>query len=371
MFESLHIRGFRAFQDLQLHGLGRVNLIVGKNNIGKTTALEAIKIRCAGTGSIWELKKLLDSRQEIERELSEDGEPHLAWNLRRVFYCQSNGTGPPASPQLSIGPINAPQSTLTLELKWARIIQDEAGGVTRQIVEEVSPLESDQDVFETVVVSFGDAYRRIHTPERVFRFRPLRPGRTDADMGTVNCHYLPARGFTENEAAELWDRVVLTDIESDVLAALKIIAPDIERISLIEAGGRKGARVALVRRSGNRSPEPLKSLGDGMNRLFEMALGLANSKGGILLVDEVENGIHYSVQQELWSFVFDVASRLQSQVFATTHSWDCIEAFQKAAASHPAEGALIRLYQYENMISSNTFNERRIEILTRESIEVR
>ncbi len=229
----------------------------------------------------------------------------------------------------------------------------------------------EQDVSEAVILSFGDGSRRIYTPERIFRFRPSRPGMSESDIGIINCHYLPARGFTENEAGDLWDSVVLTDLESGVLAALQIIAPEIERISLIESKMRRGERLALIRRAGRQTPEPLKSMGDGMNRIFEMALGLANSKSGIFLVDEIENGVHYSVQEELWSFIFQVASRLQSQVFATTHSWDCIEAFQKAASSHPAEGTLVRLYQQEQEISSYTFDEHRLEILTRESIEVR
>jgi AAA15 family ATPase/GTPase len=160
-------------------------------------------------------------------------------------------------------------------------------------------------------------------------------------------------------------------LESDVLRALQIIAPEIERISLIESKMRRGERLVLIRRAGRETPEPLQSMGDGMNRIFEMALGLANSKSGVFLVDEIENGVHYSVQEELWSFIFQVSSRLQSQVFATTHSWDCIEALQKAASSHPAEGALVRLYQQEQKISAYTFDEDRLEILTRESIEVR
>lgn len=108
-----------------------------------------------------------------------------------------------------------------------------------------------------------------------------------------------------------------------------------------------------------------------MNRIFEMTLGLVNSKNGIFLIDEIENGVHYSVQSKLWSFIFQIAARMQIQVFATTHSWDCIEAFQKAASAHPAQGALIRLYDQEGKISAHTFDEHQLEILTRESIEVR
>ncbi len=372
MFDSLHIRGFRAFEDLQLNGLGRVNLLVGKNNIGKTTALEAIKIRCAGTAAIWELRRLLDAQQEVKRDQPAEGEPQLPWNLRRIFHCESNSTTKPSRRRLSIGPINAPESTLTLTLGWAKVLRDDdTGALRRQVVEGIPGPEDEQDVSEAVILSFGDGSRHIYTPERIFRFRPSRPDMANSDIGVINCHYLPARGFAENEAGELWDRVVLTDLESDVLDALQIIAPEIERISLIESKMRRGERLALVRRAEIQTPEPLKSMGDGMNRIFEMALGLANSKGGIFLVDEIENGVHYSVQEELWSFIFRVSSRLQSQVFATTHSWDCIESFQKAASSHPDEGALVRLYQQEQEIRAHTFDEQRLEILTRESIEVR
>jgi predicted ATPase len=371
MFDSLHIQGFRAFEDLQLKGLGRVNLLVGKNNVGKTTALEAIKIRCAGTAAIWELRKLLDARQEVERDQPAEGELQPTWNLRRIFHCESNNPTKPSQRSLSIGPFNVPESTLTLALSWTRAVRDNTGEITGQVVKEVLIPGNEQDLSEAIVLSFGGGSPRIYTPERILRFRSLRPGIADSDIGIINCQYLPARGFTENETGELWDSIVLTDLESDVLSALQIIAPDIERISLIESKMRRGERLVLVRRTGRETPEPLKSMGDGMNRIFEMALGLANSKSGIFLVDEIENGVHYSVQEELWSFIFQVSSRLQSQVFATTHSWDCIEAFQKAASSHPAEGALVRLYQQEQKISSYTFDEDRLEILTRESIEVR
>jgi len=372
MFDSLHIQGFRAFEDLQLKGLGRVNLLVGKNNVGKTTVLEALKIRCAGTAAVWELRRLLNARQEVERDQQAEGESQLPWNLRRIFHYKANNTAKPSHQRFSIGPINTPKSTLTLALGRARTIEDSTGAITRQLVEEMPGFGDEQDIYEVAILSFGDGRQRIYALGRIFQGRNLRPTMADLDMGVINCHYLPARGFTENEAGELWDSIVLTDLESDVLAALQIIDPEIARISFIEPQRlARRERIALIRRAGSQVPEPLKSMGDGMHRIFEMALSLANGKSGIFLVDEIENGVHYSVQEELWSFIFQVSSRLQCQVFATTHSWDCIEAFQKAASSHPAEGALVRLYQQEQKISAYTFDERRLEILTRESVEVR
>jgi AAA15 family ATPase/GTPase len=116
----------------------------------------------------------------------------------------------------------------------------------------------------------------------------------------------------------------------------------------------------------------LYSLGDGMLRALGISLALVNAKDGILLIDEFENGLYYTVQPDLWQFIFRIARRLHVQVFATTHSWDCIEAFQIAAsAAKQAEGLLIRLESKKGDIAPTLFNERQLELATREQIEVR
>ncbi len=109
-----------------------------------------------------------------------------------------------------------------------------------------------------------------------------------------------------------------------------------------------------------------------MQRIFGIALALVNARNGILLVDEIENGLHYLAQPDVWRLIFRLASRLNIQVFATTHSWDCIEAFQKAAQEdRQNEGVLIRLESKRGKIVPTLFDERQLGIATREQIEVR
>jgi len=109
-----------------------------------------------------------------------------------------------------------------------------------------------------------------------------------------------------------------------------------------------------------------------MQRMFGIALALVNAKDGMLLIDEFENGLHYSVQPDLWRLIFQVARRLNVQVFATTQSWDCVEAFQKAAQEDTQnEGVLIRLESKKGKIVATLFDERQLGIATREQIEVR
>src|SRR5207245_792380 len=92
------------------------------------------------------------------------------------------------------------------------------------------------------------------------------------------------------------------------------------------------------------------SLAQDKHALFVKAAGIAraliNAMDGFLLIEEAENGLHYSIQPDVWRLIFRVASRMNVQVLATTHSWDCIEAFQTAASeAGPEVGMLIRLRQ--------------------------
>ena len=75
---------------------------------------------------------------------------------------------------------------------------------------------------------------------------------------------------------------------------------------------------------------PLSMMGEGMTRIARIILAISSAAGGIVMVDEIENGIHYSVLEKVWSAIADAAERAQVQVFATTHSFECMEAAHKA-----------------------------------------
>lgn len=82
----------------------------------------------------------------------------------------------------------------------------------------------------------------------------------------------------------------------------------------------KEAVELYVKIEGIDEPLPLKSMGDGITRLFHIIVALVNARNGILLIDEFENGLHWSVQPKVWDIVFQLSEKLNVQVFATTHS---------------------------------------------------
>ena len=126
-----------------------------------------------------------------------------------------------------------------------------------------------------------------------------------------------------------------------------------------------------MRASNIARPVSLGTFGDGVNRLFGIALALVNARGGLLLVDEFENGLHHTVQTDVWRMIFRLAKRLDVQVFATTHSQDTVRTFQQAAAESPEEGVLLRLTRRGEDIIPTVATEDDLEVATLHDIEVR
>lgn len=346
LLSSLEVQGYRAFRSLRLERLGRVNLFVGRNNSGKSSLLEAVRIYAA-RGSLRLLWRILRDRDEVGL-ISETDLEQLFVGFGSFFHGREESRG--SRSPIVIGPIGSdPSSKLRLALTW----QAAASGEDAAEEIPVPKLE----------ITFGERseHRRLDQIGRFVRigFPPRDP--------SLPAEHVPPAGVSQLGA--LWDSVALTPTEDMVIRALRFVSPDIERISIV---GRPN-QVAMAKLKGHDRPVPLGSLGDGVHRVLGIALSLANARNGVATFDEVDNGLHYSVQRQLWSLIFDTAHALNVQVFAVTHSWDCIEAFQHAAADDPHEQALlVRLdRERDGEIRPTLVNERELSVLTREHIEVR
>ena len=111
-------------------------------------------------------------------------------------------------------------------------------------------------------------------------------------------------------------------------------------------------------------------MGDGINRILTIILAMLNCKGGVLLLDEFETGLHYSVQGELWKVIFMLADELDIQVFATSHSTDCIKSF--ADSNEQGVGMLFRLEERKGMVSVVSYGDsEELKFATTNNIEMR
>jgi predicted ATPase len=347
LLTSFRAVNFRAFADLTVDRLGRVNLITGRNGVGKTNLLEALAVWARGARPD-DLANLLEARDEDEHR--GDGE-----GLIRALFHDGRHDAP-----IHLGPVDG---TDPLRLSFGFQIRrrvPETDDVVVTVADEPDPVE---DSRAALVIDSPRGQRSVRASAEALRSWGGRkwPERMPS-------WFVFASGLDRAEIDVLWRGVAGFPFEQDVVRTLRLFA-EVDKIHVLHGAiGTSYVRVTLV---GGREPVTMASLGDGIQRVFHLALALANARGGILLVDEIENGVHYSVQPELWTFLFQAAATLDVQVFATTHSWDCVEAFQRAAAASPQDGVLIRVAQEAGRVRAYTFTEAELDTVTRARLEVR
>jgi energy-coupling factor transporter ATP-binding protein EcfA2 len=371
---DLSISGFRALRELNINGLGRVNLVTGRNNTGKSSLLEALRI-LASDVSPSVLYDILRFREEDARDTEDPArlaDSEILFPVSSLFY-----GFPSFSDDLKPIKIETTGNSrpIRLSIGAGRLYEERDQNGTRRRI-PVQPYLSDE--FADDNVAFPALF--IET-NKIQRFMPLdllsryTRGRSSGVLTNeprMTCIAVnPYGGERTATLGALWDKIALSDHEDDIIKALQIIDPEIVAVSMIGGEGGRLQRTAIVRASNLQRPVPLRSYGDGVNRLFGIVLSQVNAKDGLLLIDEFENGMHYSIQRDTWRIVFDLANRLNIQVVATSHSWDTIEAFQHVANEHAEDGVLIRLSRRDEEIIPTLFREDELAIATRDRIEVR
>jgi hypothetical protein len=371
--QTLKVTRFRSLRDLKVGPFGNVNLITGKNNAGKSSLLEAIRI-LSTEGSPSTFHSILSYREES----TENGGAPLSPSSRNSLSPRDTST---VSSLFSDFPNLAECSD-----PFVISNEDDFQNITKKIgvkvgwYSELYDAELGQRFVRTEEDLFGDSpgvpFLEIEGPRRNRRIRLDNPrylSRTfsDIDGTALPCVYLdPFSSRSTSQLAMMWDSIALTAAEEQIVSALKIISPDITDVSMIGSSSSRN-RMAIAKSKNYPSPVPLRSFGDGVNRLFGIILSLTCAKGGLLLVDEIENGLHHSSLVKIWEIIFQMSRALNVQIFATSHSWDCIDAFQDAANNDSAEGTLIRLTSKGDKIIPTMLKEDELRIAARDQIELR
>lgn len=362
--DSLSITGFRGIDQLEIPRLGHVALLAGRNGVGKTTVLEALRVYAARGGSAI-LREMLSLREELTELRYGNEDPVYAPAVDRLFH--QNGAGGTA---IAIGQIDGDVPTLTIEdVRNLSEVPDEVAS------------RFGADDFKALRVVFAHTTSFYSWPG-VFASPRGRWGRitqtSDQEETPSRCELLGPGLLGSSRLARLWDKVALTDAEGLALDALRLVFGDrIERAAVIgeDVPGSRGYgshRRVVVKLSDHDHPVPLRSLGDGATRMFGVALALANCRDGILLIDEVENGIHYTLQSKFWNVVFRTAHAHNTQVVATTHSKDCINGFAAAALACPdVDGNLVRLGRRNGKLRAVEYSTEELKTAAEQNIEVR
>lgn len=325
MLPSIEIKNFRVFEHLKIDKLCQINLITGKNNVGKTTLLEAINILIS-EGSPRALQPVID--------------PVLFDNYKKQLFhnCQT-------------------ENNITIESAESKSI------VINRDVNPLSPTERKRPFNGFSITKGGGIPNAIHNAEELIKLLATNNG--------SNARFVPSYGLNPQYLYKRWNEIALTPKEDEVVNGLQIIDPSISRIAILPYDNNE-KQLFKIRKNGIDTSMSMQSLGGGLQRLFEIVIVLVECKDNALLIDEIENGLHYSIQPQVWKLIFEMSKRLNVQVFATTHSWDCLEAFQEAANEHKdVSSQMIRLSQLKQKIVPTLFSPEDISIAVEHEIEVR
>ena len=369
---DLSIRNFRGIEELTISRLGRVTLLGGRNGVGKTTVLEAVRVHAA-RGRPGVLSELLERHEELAPALDEDLDPVASPHYAALFNGCSLTRGRP----IKIGPKSG-EDELRIEVSkpsdWTRAQREVLARLSRAgKVQAIKVVFREEERFLPWVTVVGDrdVNRLRHGYGEGFQHALV----DDGEWPVIECESLGPGLPSNRKLATFWDSVALTDREDISLKALRLTSDAIERVAAVGEDEVRYSRIGrriVVRLRDHAAPVPLRSLGEGITRLFAVGLALANSSDGFLLVDEAENGIHYSVQQEFWRMVLLAAHQHNVQVLATTHSNDCVTGFARAAAElDEVEGAYVRLERQGDQVRSVEYTERELLTVAKQGIEAR
>jgi hypothetical protein len=382
MIRELTLENFRAFQALHLTGLARVNLLVGTNNSGKTSVLEAVAFLASG-GDPAELHASLSRRgEQTIGEETPGGSGDDAVDVRHLFFGRKIDDGLTSR----VGAIDASGVSMELQLSTPRVpdqdLPDWRDAATprprgRQRRGEPVALELERS-------GRTPRYLQIaRSGERAVQVALLLNGgltSMNTTIATATARpppvvFMSTSGMDDDTLASFYERIIFTPEEAIVVAALQEVEPAIARLATRQLDGRSrfaSQRGFVVGMEGATEQVPLGSLGDGVHRMLAIALSLVAARGGYLLIDEIDTGLHHTVMRKMWSLVFATAKRLDVTVFATTHSHDCVHALAAIARREVRAAGEVSLIRVERDNPEGVhFSEEEISHLAEWQIEAR
>lgn len=325
-FKNLEIKNFRGIGHLEINDLSRVNVFVGQNNSGKSSILEAIHL-LAGM-----------SNPDMPQNLNRIRTRNYYSNFKDIFYLFHN-MDVKSSPELFAKQMD--EDERMLQLKMTYVFDEQELALQTSPMNGMPPVSETKTFLNTLEMNF-----ETHVKNSVNKYQGSLTIKPD---GVVLKKKI-AEGYLEKMetvflTADLWG-INLAGALSElfkrkkkdlILKRLTHFDTRITDIDILQDD-------VYIDFEDMQEKLPLRMTGDGMRRYLNIVAASANPLNNIILIDEIDNGLHYSAYKKLWEAIFALATTTNKQVFVTTHSKETLQSMNEMLEEYPEYQQEMRLY---------------------------
>ena len=369
MLTSLTVTNFRNLKSVALEHLGRLTLISGKNGAGKTALLEALWLLSGA-----DLPELV-ARVRTLRGIPMLGPERTFHDIFRNFdigrYIRISAYG-------DWGSLPRTLAIYLQEHQQVDMIRSDA--LERTSTERLTRPQTEGE-FE-IVFKYQHDNKNEYTSRAWWIAEQMPVGRGAALTGEsirqerqavhnrANSVFMASVHREDLQAtAAKFGRFQLAGVDEKILQFIRPLEPRLRRLTLIPINNIPVIHAYIDNMDG---PIPVQLLGEGLNRMLGLVLSIGEVRGGLLLIDEIENGLHHSVQEEVFSTLLALAKAFDVQIFATTHSGECIRAAHRALRKHgQQELAFYRLDRAKGEVNAVRFDDEMLETAIDFNMEIR
>lgn len=302
MLDKVIIDNFRGIKSLTIDNIRQLNLFLGYNNCGKSSVLEALYLLCDPSHPINDIQI-----NRARNYLSSNRE-----SLSLDFYGRDTST------PISLEGYFDNDEDRKLIIKYFEHQKDKSDlddmSMTNQKSDKIFGLEN-----VIIISKKGSKESYSFTVEPIDNNQARTKSKREAKKfdNTFNCGYMPSRGYGAN-ILDSFREIIENKEDKNIVETLQSIEPNLQSLSLV--GGQIMADVGLKKLL------PIEILGDGIRKVLSIIIFIYQLRGGIAMLDEIDNGLHYKSMPSLWDAIITMADKYNVQLFITTHNIDSIKA---------------------------------------------
>jgi len=354
MIKNFSIKNFKCFEELAIKKWERINLIAGKNNIGKTALLEAIFLHegAHNAGLAFAIETLRGITNFNKKDFLSDLFTEFKSEKEILLKAEyQNG-------KILTLKLIQEENKQTIPVDTISIETEGTASISPKLIFEVR--DNKKTLCKSSIFLGVDPQGRL-LPLSSSTSQQLSPTTIFDSVGL-------GKEDRNKMNADRFSTQVEMKRKKDVINSLKLIEDRLQNLELVKRGDRN----LVCGDIGYNKMLPLSLMGGGMERYLYIVLSLLSAENGIILIDEIENGFHHSIYKKIWSNLGKLARKYNVQIIATTHNYECIKAAHESfKQDEEYDFVLHRLYMIEKRIKTVTYDNATLESALNLDMEIR